>query len=171
MFYYINNFLLFSIFGFFFETITYAILGIHNQSGFMYLWWTPFYGIGVLIAILSYKCFSKYINNKKLKNVYLFIYFLIVLSLLEYTGGITTEWLHGYSLWNYEHIPLHLGKYISIGTSLLWVASTFIYLYFIKKHSDKLVSKIPKFITVILTIIFILDFILTMIKLFRLKMM
>ena len=171
MFYYVNNFLLFSIFGFFFETITYTILGIHNQSGFMYLWWTPFYGIGVLIATLSYKYFSKYIKDNKLKNIILFIYFFIVLSLLEYMGGRTTEWLHGYSLWNYEHIPLHLGKYISVGTSLIWAVGAFIYLYFIKKHSDKLVSKIPKIITVILSIIFILDFILSILKLFRLKMM
>ena len=171
MFYYINNFLIFSIFGFIFETIAFAILGMHNQSGFMYLWWTPFYGTGVLIAIISYKYFSKYIKNKRLKNILLFIHFFIMLSLLEFIGGVTLEWLHGYSLWNYNHIPLHIGKYISIGTSLLWVIGAFIYLYIVKKCSDKLINKIPKFISILISIIFVLDFILTMVKLIRLKMM
>ena len=171
MFYYINNFLLFSIFGFFFETVTFALLGMHNQSGFMYLWWTPFYGTGVLISIISYKYFSKHIKDKKLKNILLFTFLFFILSVLEFTGGVTLEYLHGYSLWNYEHIPLHIGKYISVGTSLIWATGAFIYLYLIKKHSDKLVSKIPKFITIIVSIIFISDFILTMIKLIRLKMM
>lgn len=169
MFYYLNNFLLFSIFGFFFETIIFAILGMHNQSGFMYLWWTPFYGTGVLISILSYKFFSKHFKNKTKRNILLFIFLFFALTLLEYFGGKALTFLHGYNLWTYEHIPLHIGRYISVGTSLTWVIGSFIYLYLIKKHSDKLVSKIPKFITVITSIIFVSDFVLTMIKLIRLK--
>lgn len=171
MFYYLNNFLLFSIFGFFLESITFAILGMHNQSGFMYLWWTPFYGAGVLISILSYKLFSKYFKNKTKKNILLFIFLFFALSLLEYLGGVSLEYSHGYNLWTYVHIPLHIGRYISVGTSLVWVIGAFIYLYLIKKYSDKLISKIPKFITVIISIIFLSDFILTMIKLIKLKMM
>lgn len=171
MFYYLNNFLFFSIFGFFFETGIFSILNMHNQSGFMRLWWTPFYGTGIIIVLLSYKFFSKLNMSKKKRNIIMFIYFFIVLSILELLGGLALEYLHGYSMWSYEHIPFHIGKYISVGTSLLWTLMSFAYLYIIKKYSDKIMNKIPKFITIILTIIFIFDFLDTIINLLIIKAM
>lgn len=160
MFYNLNNFFLFSIFGYFFETLLFKILNMHNQSGFMYLWWTPFYGTGVIIANLIYKYISKRYNGIK-KYIILAITLFISLTLLEFTGGVLLELLHGYSLWTYEKVPLHIGKYISVPTSILWVLMESLYLFIIKKYSDKLVSKIPKWITIVLSLVFISDFILT----------
>lgn len=171
MYYYINNFLLFSIIGFFFETILFAILKIHNQSGFMHLWWTPFYGTGVIIVLLSKKWFDKLNIKKKYKTLLMILYFFVVLSLLEFSGGWILERLHGYSLWTYEIIPLHIGKYISIGTSLIWTMFAFLYLYVIRKYTDKFISHIPKFITIIASIIFIIDFLYTIINLLIIQAM
>lgn len=171
MFYYLNNFLLFSIFGFFFETIIFALLHLHNQSGFMYLLWTPFYGTGVLLTILIYKIINKLNITKIKKNILLFISYFFSFSLLEAGGGYLLEFLHGYYLWDYSIVPWHIGKYISIPTSLLWATMAFIYLYLIKKYSDKLVKIIPKWLSILLSLIFLVDLILTLIKLFTIKAM
>lgn len=169
MFYYINNFIFFSIFGFFFETLIFSILGMHNQSGFMYLWWTPFYGTGVIISIITYNYLKNIIKNKITLYILLFISLFFMLSLLELIGGHLLYYLHGYSLWNYQKIPLHIGKYISFPTSLAWSSFSTLYLRYIKKYTDTLEKHIPKFITIILSFIFIIDFILTIINLLLIK--
>lgn len=160
MFYNLNNFFIFSIFGFFFETGLFKILDMHNQSGFMYLWWTPFYGTGIFISNLIYKYISIKFNGYK-KYIVLIITLFFSLSILELIGGYLLEILHGYSLWTYKMVPLHIGKYISIPTSILWVLMSCFYLFILKKYSDKLVRKIPKWVTIILTLVFISDFVLT----------
>lgn len=169
--YYLNNFFLFSIFGFFFETLIFYIFNIHKYSGFLYLWWTPFYGSGVLITILLYNYLSTKISDKKRRLITLFILNFFILSLLEFGGGLFLEKLYGYPLWDYTPLPLNVGKHISVGTSLLWSVFSVLYILFIKEHSDKIVSKIPRAITIIVTIIFILDNILTISKLISIKEM
>lgn len=167
--YYLNNFLFFSIFGFFFETSIFKIIGMHNQSGFMYLWWTPFYGFGICISILVHNYLKKIIQNKLLEKIILFIILFILLTILELIGGHLLTFMHGYSLWNYEHIPLHMGKYVSVPTSLAWSLMSIIYLIFIQKYVDKLINKIPKWLTILTSLIFFIDFILTLIKLISIK--
>lgn len=171
MFYYITNFLLFSIFGYFFETSIFTLFHLHNHSGFMYLLWTPFYGTGVILTILIYKFINKTQFNKVKKNILLFIIFFFVFTLLEELGGISLEYLHGYYLWDYKVVPLHIGKYVSVPTSLLWATFALVYLYFIKDITDKLVKKIPKFVTILLSIVFIIDLILTLLRLLTIKTM
>ncbi len=161
MFYYINNFFTFSILGYIFENILFLIIKTHQNSGFLHLFWTPFYGTGVLIAILLYKLVNKSKFRKHLKILLLGLSLFMVLSVLEFTGGLFLEKLYGYSIWNYEGIPFHIGRYISVPTSLGWVAFAFLYLYFIKKYTDKLVVKIPKFISIALLIVFAIDNIVT----------
>ncbi len=161
MFYYLNNYFLFAILGYFFETTLFTLLKLHNESGFLHLFWTPVYGVGVLTAILIFNIVSKWKINKHLKKVILFISFFVVLSLLEYIGGVAMELLFGYPLWSYKIIPLHVGKYISIGTSILWAIFSLIYLYKVKDYTDKLIKKIPKFITIAILIIYILDNVIT----------
>ena len=169
MYYYINNFIFFSIIGFFFETGIFTLLHLHNQSGFMYGIWTPFYGTGVLLTILIYKLIDKIKINKLKKNILLFVIYFFLFTLLEELGGITLEYLHGYYLWDYKVIPLHLGKYVSIPTSLLWATFALLYLYKIKDITDQLIKKIPKWLTILLSTIFIIDLILTLVKLFTIK--
>ncbi len=164
MFYYLNNFFLFSIFGFFLETLMFSILGMHNQSGFLHLFWTPFYGTGVIITILLSNFVKRKKISKHLQVLILIIALFLVLSILELIGGLLLEGLFGYSLWSYKGIPLHIGKYISLPTSFGWVCFSFLYLLFIKKYTDKLVNKIPKFVSISLLIIFIADNIVTILQ-------
>lgn len=163
--YYANNFLAFSIFGHAFETVIYKILKVTNKSGFMYLFWTPFYGTGVVIDILVYKYLSKKIKNKKKRIIVLFLSLFIILSLLEYIGGLLLLKLFNKVMWSYTNFPFHIGRYVSIPTSLLWVIMSFFYLFVVKKYSDRLIKKINPLITIILCFIFLCDIFFSIIKL------
>ena len=68
--YYLNLFFVYSILGFLFESTVVRLLSSDYQSGFVYGFWTPVYGIGVVIIILIYKFLSRYINI----STYLAIY-------------------------------------------------------------------------------------------------
>lgn len=135
----------------------------------MYGIWTPFYGTGVLLTIFIYKLIDKTKLTKLKKNILLFIIYFIIFTLLEEFGGIALEYLHGYYLWDYDIVPLHLGKYISVPTSLLWSTFALIYLYIIKDITDNLIKKIPKWLTITLSSLFIIDLVLTLVKLLTIK--
>lgn len=168
--YYIANFIIFSIFGYFFETIFFAILSIHKFSGFTMLWWTPFYGLGVIIAILLYKLCSRIKLRGKTKLLTFFLLSFLALSILELIGGIILENLFGYPLWNYEVIPLHVGKFISVPTSFAWALFSLFYIYIIKKYTDIFIKKVPKFIFGAIFIIFMIDAIYSIYNLLYAKM-
>lgn len=165
--YYLNNFFLFSIFGHLFETIIYLIIGSSKKSGFLYLWWTPFYGIGVLISIFMDKVLSKKVNRKMVKNILLFVGHFIIFTMLEFSGGMLLHLIYKKDFWNYSKVPLHFGKYVSVPTSLFWSLFAFLYLKVIRKFSDKIIKNIPKFITVILSIVFATDVIMSLLKIFN----
>lgn len=167
--YYLNIFLFFSVLGYFFETAIFALLHLHNHSGFMYLLWTPFYGTGVIITILIHKLIEKFNLTKKKKYILLFIIYFITFTCLEELGGLCLEYLHGYYLWDYDIVPLHMGKYVSVPTSILWATFALIYLNFIKDYTDKIIKRVPKYITYFFTILFIVDLLATLIRLLDIK--
>ena len=163
--YYANNFLAFSIFGHAFETIIYKILNVTNKSGFMYLFWTPFYGTGIVIDIVIYKYLSKKIKNKKKRIIVLFLSLFIILSLLEFIGGLLLLKLFNKVMWSYTNIPFHIGKYVSIPSTILWVLMSLLYLFVIKKYTDKLISKVNPVITIILSLLSVGDLVISIINL------
>ena len=69
------------------------------------------------------------IKNKYFMYISLFFCYFFVISILEYIGGTLLEKLYGYSFWNYLNVPLHIGKYISVFTSIGWSIMAFLYLY------------------------------------------
>lgn len=164
--YYLNVFLLFSIFGHLFETVYFFIINVEHNSGFMYLWWTPIYGIGTLLTWLIYKFISKYVDNKVIRNIILFVIYLVGFSILEFIGGHLLELIYDQYFWNYYKYPLNIGRYVSLFISLIWTILAFTYIYFLKKYSDKLINKIPKFVTIILLVIFVVDLFFSIIKVF-----
>ena len=147
--YYINNFFIFSIFGFIFESIISIIFNHKFNSGFLIGPYTPIYGLGIIIIILI----NKYLDKKKLtkfkKVVLTIIINTTLLTLIELIGGYLIKWIFNKSLWNYTSLPLHIGKYISLEISILWSIMSLIFLYYIKPFSDCLITKIPKLITIL----------------------
>ena len=151
--YYINYFFIFSILGYFIETLIYT----SKDSGILFLWWTPVYGIGVIIIILINKFINKLNMSKLVKKLLLFFLCALVLSLIEALGGYLLKWLFNKELWNYSTHKFNIGKYTSLEMSFIWGFGSIIFTYILKPLIDKKINKIPKYLTYILIILFILD--------------
>ena len=161
--YLLNMFFISSILGHFIENFFYKSKG----SGIMYGYWTPIYGIGVVIVIII----NHFISKKKLKPIYhtIYIFFIcaLVLSIIEYIGGFLIELIFHKVFWDYSKESLNIGKYTSIKMALIWGISSTIFLYLIKPLLEILIKKIPKIITYILSILFLIDSLFTIYRSFN----
>lgn len=163
--YYINYFFLYSLIGHLLESTLYLFLNNNGQSGYLFGPWTPIYGIGIIIILLLEKWISKHITTKKyIQMIILFISSAIFLSIIEWLGGTSIEFFFDYTCWDYSNMKLNIGKYVALEISTIWGGLAVIFSLFLKNISDRIVIKIPKYITYSLTLIFIIDNILTIIK-------
>lgn len=160
--YLLNCFFIYSILGFIAEGIFTLIVSGHFSSGILYGPWTPVYGFGAILTIvISRKIFKKMHQNKFIETLITFIILMIVLTIIEWLGGILIENLFHETLWNYKKYKYNIGKYISLEMSLIWGIISIFVIYFIKPIVDKLENKIHKFITIIITILFTIDLVTT----------
>lgn len=159
--YYLNNFFLYSILGHIIETFVYAFH--KGKSGILLGHWTPIYGIGVVLILIFYNYIIKKTKDRWKINLYTFLYSFFVLTIIEYIGGILIEKIFGVVFWSYDGLLLNIGDYISIEMAFIWGLSSVILTNFLKPLSDRVIKKIPSFITWILIVLFILDIILTII--------
>lgn len=159
--YYINYFFFFSIIGHLMETIAVP----NFTSGILYGWWTPVYGFGVIIILLIGKIINKFnFKNKKIYKVLLtYLICMIILTLLELLGGYLIKWIWHTEVWNYDNHKFNIGHYISLEIANIWGLASIFVLYVLKPLLDKIITKIPKFLTYILIFLFILDTTLTVI--------
>ena len=160
MYYYLNNFLFFAILGFIYENILQLILTGNFTSNPFYGPWMPIYGFGVIIMIFLTRLIF---NNLKIKRwqkiIILFISVTVILTIIELVGGYLTEFIFHKSFWDYTDMKYNFGKYISLEVSLVWGTACLIFLYVVKPLTDKFIEKIPKFISIILLILIVTDFI------------
>lgn len=158
MYYYLNYFFIFSIFDHLLESVIFKIFDWNLKSGFLYGLWTPVYGYGViLIIIISHLIFRKLKINKFFEVIIFFIIVSLLLSFIEFIGGHFLHLIFHKNFWNYSNHKYHIGRYISIEMTFVWGICSLIFLYFIKPWMDKVVNKIPKLITIILVILFVVD--------------
>lgn len=159
--YYINCFFIYSIIGHFIESFFYQ----NGKSGIFYGFYTPIYGIGVIIIILINNLISKLKIKKIFKVILLFLTCSIILTIMEYIGGKLIEEIFNITFWNYSNLKFNIGKYTALEMSLVWGFASLILIYFIKPLLDKFINKIPKFFSISLIILFIIDVVLTIITL------
>ena len=156
-------FFTFSILGHFIEGFFYH----SKDSGILYGYWTPIYGIGVITIIII----SNILAKKKLKvPIYIISLFLtsaIILSLMEFIGGHIIELIFHKVFWDYSSMPLNIGNYTSIPMSIIWGISSILFTYIVKTPIELIIKKIPRYITYILSILFLMDIIFTLYKAFR----
>lgn len=165
---YINIFLFFSIFGYLFETICAYIFKTGFSSGILYGPWTPVYGFGTLIImILSNKLFQNLHLNRILETIIVFVCVTIVLTILEWLSGVLIEKLFSITFWDYSNYRFHIGKYISLEMSLLWGVGSIILIYLVIPYVIEFIKKIPFYITMILSSLFVIDLIVTIINKLR----
>ena len=156
--YYLNYFFIFSIIGHIIESFIYY----NGNSGILLGWWTPIYGSGVVIILLINNLISKIKTNKIIRILILFIMSAILLSIIEAIGGYLIEWIFNYSFWDYSDYKFNIGKYTALEMGIIWGLCSII-VHFINPFFDKIISKIPKYFTYILIILFILDLFFTII--------
>lgn len=158
--YYFNIFFLFSILGHFIENIFYT----SRDSGILFGWWTPIYGIEVVTIILIYNLFIEKIKvNKTLKLFLVFLISAMALSILELIGGILIEKVLHTTFWDYSKEAFSIFRYTSLKMAFTWGISALVVIYILKSIIDKIVKLIPRSITYILITLFSIDCILTLI--------
>ena len=163
--YYLNYFFLYSLIGHLLESIIYIITSSNGKSGYLIGPWTPIYGVGIIFILLIYNWITKYIKNKKyIQMIILFLTSAIILSSIEWLGGTLIEFFFHYTCWDYTKFTFNIGKYAALELAIVWGLLSVIFALFLKKVSDKIIIKIPKYITYSLIVIFIIDNILTIIN-------
>lgn len=148
---YWNFFLLYSILGHLFETIINLFSG--GESGILYGFWTPIYGIGVL-TILGY---DYWFHQKKHPYLALFFASSITLSFFEWIGGNFLEQYADEVLWDYSSLPLSFGRYVSLEIAFVWGILSVIFVKYIHPFFQKLELWLPKWWTISLTLLFFVD--------------
>ena len=156
--YYLNYFFIFSILGHFIEGFFYS----SGESGILIGYWTPIYGIGVIIMLVVYKLLNKLNLSKYIKIILLFFTCSIILSLTEILGGYLIKWLFHKIMWDYSNHKFNIGIYTSLEMAFIWGISSIVFIYLIKPFVDKFIYRIPKLITYILTFLFIVDNVVTL---------
>ncbi len=160
--YYLNTFFIYSILGFLLETLISFITRSHFSSGILYGPWTPIYGIGVIIIILlSNYLFLNLHMHRFYETIIVFIIVTIVLTLIEWLGGTIIESIFHITFWDYSSHKYNIGKYVSLGMSLVWGIASIIFIYIIRPIVDKFIYKIPVLVSILLTVLFIIDGIIT----------
>ena len=142
-----------SILGHLLETFFYS----SGESGILFGYWTPIYGIGTIIILLIYKCICKTKYKNLIKAFILFFSSAVILSLVEMIGGYLIKELFNKELWDYTNHRLNIGEYTSVEMAFIWGLSSLALIYFIKPIVDKFIKKIPKFISYMCITLFIID--------------
>lgn len=160
--YYLNTFIIYSILGYGLETVVAFLTKSNFQSGILYGPWTPVYGIGtVIIILLSNYLFYNLHMPRIYETIIAFFIITIILTAVEWLGGIAIEYFFHKVFWDYSSHPLHIGKYISLTMSLAWGVGSIFLIYVVKPFLEPFVKQIPISLTVLATILFLTDFIVT----------
>lgn len=163
--YYINIFLIFSIFGFIIETIVKYLFFPSMNNGFLYGPWIPIYGLGTcLIIIVERFVFNRLHINRILKILLLFIISIILLTLIEFIGGNLIELVSGKVFWDYSDYKYNIGHYISLEISILWGFMALVVVYFLQPLSNKIIKKIPSSITYLVLLVLVIDLVISFLK-------
>lgn len=160
--YYINNFLIYSMIGYILETTLKTFVFKNMNNGIMYGPWIPVYGLGsVLIIIIMRLVFNRIKVSRWLKIFLVFLISMIVLSLIELLGGILIEKIFNKVFWDYSDLKFNFGHYIALEISLIWGVMSLVVIYIIKPIIDKIIKKIPRIVTYLVLLVFIIDAVIT----------
>ena len=146
-----------------FFSLFYFVKGFSYESGILYGPWTPVYGFGVIVIFFFAKMLEKWKISKFFKFLFLFLSTSIVLAILEILGGYFIEWFFHKRFWDYSDMKFPITPYTSLEMALLWGILSLILYFFIKPLLDKVIKKVPKYLTCIFIFLMFLDLLFTVI--------
>ena len=159
-------FIIYSVIGFIIETI-FGLLTkgvVESRKSFLYGPFCGIYGIGAVVMIIGLQKFKK-------NNYTLFIGGFIIGSIVEYVISLIGEIIFHIKWWDYSDMPFNINGRICIWFSFFWGALAIYLMSHIHPKVDNFLNKFSpkkvKIVTIILTILIFIDFLLTC---FALKM-
>jgi uncharacterized membrane protein len=130
-------FIIYSFFGWCVETaFASAKSGTFVKSGLMYGPFSPIYGFGAIILIITLKPFK---NNLAL----FFLSTMIITSALEYSTSFILETIFKIKIWDYSNELLNLNGRICVKFSIFWGVFAIIIIYLVHPHIQNFVLKLP----------------------------
>ncbi len=148
--------------GFIFENLIKIIFPSLN-SGLLHGPWVPVYGFGICIIILIERfVFNRIKVNKFWKIVIMLLLIMIVVTGVEYLGGVFINAVFDKSLWDYSDLKFNIGKYIALEITAIWGVLSLIFVYVVKPWLEKIIEKIPKWASILVFCLMIIDFIVTL---------
>lgn len=80
---------------------------------------------------------------------------------VEFLGGIFIEKVFDKVFWDYSNMKFNLGHYISLEVTLIWCCLSAVFIYLIKPLLDKFINKIPRYVSILVFSLIVIDFIAT----------
>lgn len=154
---FLYNFIVYSILGFLFETGLFAVLGKDFNSGFTFGPYTIVYGISLAIMFVIFKFVFKHIQNKYTKYIVSFALSFIIISLLEFSGGMFIEKIFGIVYWDYSEYPLTFYKYVNVFVSLFWSIASILIFKFVFPLTNKIFKYIKEWMIITMTALILVD--------------
>lgn len=167
IFYILTYFLIYSFLGWVMESIFRSIIDrkIIN-TGFLKGPICPIYGIGAIIMFTFFKGLE---NN----IVLLFLASIILLTLWEYIVGVLLEKIFHTKYWDYSDHKFNIQGRICLINSIYWGILGVIFVKYIHPNMEILIQKINinllSFVVIILTFVFLVDMIISIIKIKNIK--
>ena len=153
-------FIVYSVAGYIIETIFGLVTKgvLESRKSFLYGPFCGIYGVGAVGMIIGLQRFKK-------NNYTLFAGGFIIGSIIEYVISFIGEWFFHIKWWDYSSMPFNINGRICVWFSFFWGALAIYLMSHIHPKVDKLIEKIKpsilKPLTIILTILIFIDFIVT----------
>ena len=158
----LTYFIIYSILGWIMESIVRSISEKKLiNTGFLKGPFCPIYGIGAIIMFTLLNSFQENL-------IILFIMAFIVLTLWEYIVGVILEKTFHTKYWDYSDQKFNIQGRICLVNSICWGALGVIFVKYIHPFMQSLISKVDSqivlFCVTIISIVFIVDLLTTVIK-------
>lgn len=161
-------FIVYSVLGWIMESIIRSVIErkIIN-TGFLKGPVCPIYGIGAIIMLLFLERFQDNIIG-------LFFISIVILTAWEYLVGVLLEKMFNTKYWDYSHQKFNFQGRICLTNSLFWGILGVVFVKYIHPFVQSLISKVDMnllyYIIGILSLVMIVDFITTVIRVKNIKM-
>ena len=100
----------------------------------------------------------KLLQLKKWQEILLFfVSNIIILSILEFLSGELILAIGKIRYWNYENLTWNIDGFICLEVSLFWGLASLFIEYFLYPRIKNFLKKIPKYLTIIFVILYVLD--------------
>lgn len=141
-------FILFSIVGLILETVyCYQTTGVlESRKGLIYGPFCPIYGVGAVCLIVL-------LNKYKDNPIKLFLYGILLGSILEYFLSFALEAIYGTRFWEYSYLRFNLNGRISLVYSLFWGILAIFLIRWLKPLVDKIIDKLTNRLTLTVEIV------------------